>query len=48
MVSLAQPSFIFTNFQCLILPHKSGVVVKPLFYYSTIPARNEREIYNHS
>jgi transposase-like protein len=32
----------------VILPHKSGVTVKPLFYCPTIPAHIEQVIYGHS
>ena len=32
----------------LILQQKSGVGVKPLFYYSNIPTHNSRVIYSHS
>ncbi|MFH1019863.1 MAG: hypothetical protein V1782_04505, partial [Pseudomonadota bacterium] len=32
----------------LILPQFCGVGVKPLFYYSTMPAQNEPETYSHS
>jgi len=31
----------------MILPQKSGVVVKPLFSYPTIPSHIELEIYAH-
>ena len=32
----------------MILPQNSGILVKPLFYYSTIPSHIERAIYTHS
>ena len=32
----------------VILQQKSGVGVKPLFYYSNIPTHNSRVIYSHS
>jgi hypothetical protein len=36
------------DFVELILQQKSGVEVKPLFYYPTIPVHNMRVPYNHS
>ena len=34
--------------EILILPQKSGVGVKPFYYYPTIPVHNVRVTYNHS
>jgi hypothetical protein len=39
---------VVVDFVELILQQKSGVEVKPLFYYPTIPVHNMRVPYNHS